>query len=122
MRHFTQISALVLGFAALAACQTTQSPAANRVQRPYGDALAFAQAACGGCHAVEHNALSPNPHAPEWPGVVNTREVTRDTLRGWLTNAHNYPEEMDFDLDSPQVEELIDYMMSLKTSGYEPPM
>lgn len=111
------------GMALLASCQTATTAAPTRVERPvYGDVVAFAQAACGGCHAVEHDALSPDVMAPEWPNIVNSPEVTADTLRRWLIDAHNYPEEMDFELNRPQIEELVTYMMSLKRSGYEPPI
>jgi len=114
------LSALA-GLLALAACQTTAADAPTRVERNvYGDVHAFAKAACGGCHAVDHNALSPDPRAPEWPSIVNDPDLTKDTLRTWLIDAHNYPEEMDFELNRPQIEELVTYMMSLKRSGYEP--
>ncbi len=119
VRNITAIAGLL----ALTACQTTAAEAPTRVERPvYGDVHAFAQAACGGCHAVDHNALSPVPRAPEWPSIVNDPNVTRDSLRGWLIDAHNYPEEMDFELNRPQIEELMTYMLSLKVSGYEPPI
>ena len=84
--------------------------------------LAFAQGACGGCHAVEQDMLSPNPLAPEWPRIVNTQGLTAASLQRWLVDAHNYPEEMDFDLDAPQVEDLVAYMLSLRLEGYEPPI
>jgi len=84
--------------------------------------LAFAQGACGGCHAVEANALSPNPEAPEWPLIVNRSGLNEETLTTWLVDAHNYPEEMDFDLDAPQVEDLVAYMLTMQSEDYEPPI
>jgi hypothetical protein len=48
--------------------------------------------------------------------------LTAATLRTWLVDAHNYPEEMDFDLDRPQVDDLVTYMMTLQREGYEPPI
>lgn len=83
-------------------------------------ALAFAQGACGGCHAVEHPGLSPNPEAPPFAAIVNREGLTKETLTTWLRDAHNYPEEMDFDLDPPQVDALVDYMLTLQVEDYRP--
>lgn len=129
-RCFTAVFALSLG-ASLAACQpvpsansaTTAALDNGAADDTVGDnVLAFAQGACGGCHAVEHNALSPLANAPEWPLIVNREGLTQQTLTSWLRDAHNYPEEMDFDLDMPQVEELAAYMLTLRQEGYEPPI
>lgn len=110
----------VLTLLGLAACQTT--PDSGSAPAVDADTLAFAQAACGGCHAVEPNALSPNRDAPEFPAIVNRPGLNSETLTRWLVDAHNYPEEMDFDLDQPQVEELVDYMLSLQNPEYRPPI
>lgn len=114
--------ALAVGGAMLVACQPL-APAAEAPPPPVDrEVLAFAQGACGGCHAVEHDMLSPNPLAPEWPRIVNTPGLTADSLQRWLVDAHNYPEEMDFDLDVPQVSDLVGYMLGLRREGYEPPI
>ena len=84
-------------------------------------ALAFAQAACGGCHAVERYELSPNPKAPPFIRIVNLPGLSSDTLSAWLRDAHNYPEEMDFHLDAAEVEALTAYMLTLRDPDYEPP-
>lgn len=81
--------------------------------------LAFVQAACGGCHAVEAPGLSPNPQSPPFADIANREGLTRATLVTWLTDAHNYPEVMDFDLDQPQVEEIADYILTLRSDGYK---
>ena len=101
-----------LSFAA-AACQ--QVP-----DRDTGQGLAFAQAACGGCHAVERYVASPNPDAPPFAAVVNQPGLTRETLGSWLRAAHNYPEEMDFSLEDAEVDTLVDYMLTLMDPGYRP--
>ena len=109
-------------FAFATACQpgaAPQSVAAPPVDR---ETLAFVQAACGDCHAVENSALSPNPLAPEWPRIANQRGLTAQTLRRWLLDAHNYPEEMDFDIDGPDVDRIAAYMLTLQREGYEPPI
>jgi hypothetical protein len=105
----------------LGACQPLDSVAEAPPPPVDNEVLAFAQAACGGCHAVEQDMLSPNPLAPEWPRIVNTPGLTSASLERWLVDAHNYPEEMDFDLDAPQVEDLVAYMLGLRREGYEPP-
>ena len=84
--------------------------------------LAFAQGACGGCHAVEHPGLSPNPDAPPFAAIANREGLNAGTLSSWLREAHNYPEEMDFDLDSPQVDLIVEYMLSLQDEAYRPPI
>ena len=125
MKPVATATVLSLALATLAACQTAASSgeaAVPHVERPVaGNVLAFAQAACGDCHGVEHNTVSANPLAPEWPRIVNDPNLTRETLRTWLTDAHNYPEDMDFTLNAPQIEELVTYMLSLRQGDYERP-
>ena len=82
------------------------------------DRLAFVQAACGGCHSVEPPDLSPNPLSPPFADIANREGLTKATLVGWLTDAHNYPEMMDFDLDPPQVEDIADYILTLRSDDY----
>lgn len=99
-------------FFALAACATTPEPAPAPP--------AFVEAACGGCHAVEPPFLSPNRRAPSFEAVANRPGVTRATIRAWLVNAHNYPEEMDFDLERDHVEQVSGYMITLRRRDYVP--
>ncbi|MGB3807374.1 MAG: hypothetical protein WA936_09255 [Erythrobacter sp.] len=100
---------------ALAACQTTQTAQATAPDPP-----AFVEAACGGCHGVEPPLLSPNPNAPTFASVANRPGVTKATVRAWLVNAHNYPEVMDFDLERDRVEQVTDYMLTLRRDDYRP--
>ena len=113
--------------ATLAACQTVppdESATVPMIANSSGEqphsGLAFAQGACGGCHAVEHPGLSPNPEAPPFAAIVNRGGLTQQTLATWLRDAHNYPEEMDFDLGAPQVEALVEYMLTLQDENYRP--
>ncbi len=103
----------------LAGCQTAQPELAAREANPEDHALA--QAACGGCHSVEAYGLSPNPDAPEWPAIANTRGLTRESLSTWLIDAHNYPADMDFYLEDDEVQQLVDYMLTLRSEEYHPP-
>jgi hypothetical protein len=82
--------------------------------------LGFAQAACGGCHAVERYGASPNPDSPPFAAIVNREGLTRATLTTWLRDAHNYPEEMEFTLGAPEVERLVDHMLTLRGPDYRP--
>lgn len=103
----------------LAACQTTEPAPAVAKADPEDHALA--QAACGGCHSVEPYGLSSNPEAPEWPAIANRPGLTRQTLTTWLVDAHNYPVDMDFYLEDDEVEQLVDYMLTLRREDYHPP-
>lgn len=76
--------------------------------------IAFAQAACGGCHAVEDPGLSPNPESPTFAEIARRRGVTQATLATYLRDAHNYPEAMDFELTQQQADALAAYMMTLR--------
>ncbi|APE27028.1 hypothetical protein [Aurantiacibacter gangjinensis] len=95
--------------------QTVAAPAAS------SEAHALAQAACAGCHSVKPYGLSPNPDAPEFYVIANTPGLTRETLRAWLIEAHNYPEQMDFYLEEDEAETLTDYMLTLRRADYQPP-
>lgn len=108
----------VLLAALLSACQTG-TPVASASAAP--DPPAFVEAACGGCHAVEPPFLSPNPASPTFEMIANTPGVTDDTLAKWLTDAHNYPEVMDFDLTEEQIGTVADYLVTLRRDDYVPP-
>ena len=112
---------------ALAACQSaypeseTAMASAAPSDMAHDNPLAFAQGACGGCHAVEKPWLSPNPAAPTFAEIANREGVTEETLQTYLTDAHNYPLVMDFDLDPEQAAELAHYILSLKDEDYHTP-
>ena len=112
IQHPALLAAPVL--LALAACVTTPAPT------PPPPAPAFVQAACGGCHATEPPFLSPNPGVPSFEAIANRPGVTKATIRAWLVNAHNYPEDMDFTLERDHVETIAEYMITLRRAGYVP--
>ena len=105
---------------ALAACQSMPSPSPLAAVTHPPHAPAFVQAACGGCHATEPPFLSPNPGVPSFEAIANRPGVTKATIRAWLVNAHNYPEDMDFTLERDHVESIADYMITLRRAGYVP--
>ena len=47
--------------------------------------------------------------------------MTAGTLSSWLRDAHNYPSEMEFQLDSNKVDDLVSYMLTLRDPNYRPP-
>ena len=112
MRPFQLLAPPVLALG-LAACQ-------HPAERDAGQGLAFAQASCGGCHAVERYGSSPNPDSPPFAAIVNQPGLTRDTLGTWLRDAHNYPEEMEFWLEGKEVESLVEHMLTLVDPNYRP--
>ncbi|MCU0733833.1 MAG: hypothetical protein MUE84_19925 [Hyphomonas sp.] len=112
---------------ALAACATPPGtdnppPMVGKATSPSPDtrAPAFVEAACGGCHAVEPPFLSPNPASPSFAAIANRRGLSEKSLADWLANAHNYPEDMDFTLTRPQIDQIAAYMVTLRGAGYVP--
>jgi mono/diheme cytochrome c family protein len=120
------IAHLVAPLLALAACQTPGSenppPMVGKSTSPSPDtrAPAFVQAACGGCHAVEPPFLSANPQAPSFAAIANRSGLSEKSLANWLAEAHNYPEDMDFTLTRPQIDQIARYMVTLRKAGYVP--
>ena len=106
---------------ALAACQ---APGAETVASSSLAAASppapphYVTAICGECHAVTENAVSPNSQAPGWVDIANSPGLTRDTLVTFLSDAHNYPMQMDVDLVEEDIELIADYMMTLRTEDY----
>ena len=111
---------------ALAACQAPGSenppPMVGKATSPSRDtrAPAFVEAACGGCHAVEPPFLSPNPRSPSFAAIANRHGLSEKSLADWLAEAHNYPEQMDFTLTRPQIDQIAAYMVTLRNAGYVP--
>jgi mono/diheme cytochrome c family protein len=110
---------------ALAICTAGCQPLPSgrpQTSTPPPAGLAFAQASCGGCHAVGRFGASPNPNAPPFAGIVNQPGLTAETLSSWLRDAHNYPEEMDFHLQGREVDDLVAHMITLRDANYRPPI
>jgi hypothetical protein len=104
---------LLATLAALAACASTPGtdtppPMVGKATSPSPDtrAPAFIEAACGGCHAVEPPFLSPSPASRSFAAIANRRGLSETSLADWLVDAHNYPEEMDFTLTRPQIDQI----------------
>ncbi|QYJ06580.1 hypothetical protein [Qipengyuania flava] len=111
----------ILGSAlALAGCQTYGAePAPTTAVASAGEAPPhYVTAICGECHAVTDNAVSPNPQAPGFADIANSPGLTRATLVTFLSDAHNYPMQMDVDLVEEDIETIADYMMTLQSEDY----
>ena len=116
MKHSLLICAALL----LVACEE-QRPIRSSALTPQSRGHALAHASCAACHAIELNSTSsPNPQAPPFPAIVNQEGLTAETLSSWLTDAHNYPDEMDFKLDTRKVDDLVAYMLTLSDPDYRP--
>lgn len=100
-----------------AACQPKAVPAstgAPPAETFRMEDIAFAQAACGDCHAVEQGQISPNPESPTFAEIARRPGVAERTLATFLRDAHNYPEAMEFELTAQQADALAAYMMTLR--------
>ena len=84
--------------------------------------LAFAQTHCAGCHGLTKGQVSPNLKAPPFEAIVNVRGLTDHTLKTWLRDSHNYPGQMDFEIDAKRIDDLAAYMLTLKSANYRPPI
>ena len=115
--------------ALLGACEMT--PADGDVVGPSATAAAqantpemrgqrFAQNRCADCHAVERLHTSPVPNAPSFEAVANAPGVTRESLSHWLNTSHDYPREMYFEIPAERVDDLVAYMLTLRSEDYEP--
>ncbi len=127
-------SLLVLSLVGLAACASPQAGgteadtskiAAPAAEERESDAalrgLDFAQAHCSGCHAIKALQVSPNPESPPFDSVVNTPGLTPQTLNTFLRDSHNFPEVMNFDIDSGQIDDLTAYMLTLRQQSVPVP-
>ncbi len=113
----------------LAACQ----PAAIETAPAAAPQQAAAQAAateahipvlvstnCASCHAVRRGELSPLAAAPSFVHIANQPGLSRATLTAFLADAHNYPDQMDVELDAEDVEEIAAYLLTLQQEDYRP--
>jgi len=115
----SRFAAATLALAILSGCQVARDTPAIEAAGAAGGLpiVAFAQGACGDCHAVEKPFLSPNPAAPAFGDIANRPENSPEALATWLLDAHNYPEAMDFELDRAQAEALARYILGLRKAA-----
>lgn len=82
---------------------------------------AFAQTHCAQCHSIE-TGFSPRPESPSFAHIVNTAGLTDQTLNYWLAHSHNFPAMMDFEIAPEQIDDLAQYMLTLKDENYRAPV
>ena len=115
------VEVMALASLLLAGCQSAGPVAAPAAPPSTAAADAvpdYVTAICGECHAVKDNAVSPNPQAPGFADIANSPGLTRDTLVTFLSDAHNYPMQMDVDLVDEDIEVIADYMLTLRSDDY----
>ena len=114
---------LVLAAGTLAACQSygttpvATEPGTLAAASP-DDVPDFVSGVCGECHAIRADMVSPNPQAPGFADIANSPGVTRETLETFLSDAHNYPMQMDVDLVEEDIAVIADYLMTLQSDEY----
>ncbi len=120
------LSLVAIGCTTMPAGQTaSDNESRNIVAAEDGRAeqgLAFAEAHCAACHNVADGQTSPNPQAPPFIAIANTRGLTDGTLTNWLSDSHNYPELMDFEIQSADIDDLAAYILTLQSADYKPPI
>lgn len=97
--------------------QTQQSWTAGA---PAAKMPAVVRTSCRGCHAPVRHLASPNPAAPSFADIANMEGLTRNTLAAFLRDAHNYPEQMNMELSKEEVNEIVDYILTLRDPLYRP--
>lgn len=94
---------------AAAAPQPATNPS-GPVVRGFG----FVSGQCSGCHAVQPGEDPPNPQAPSFVAVANEMGFTESTLREFLVDGHDTPNEMTIQLEDEQADIVAAYIMSLR--------
>lgn len=114
------LTALALTSLGLTACQSVPKQQVIELTEQEARGYTFAKTSCAGCHAITANAASPNPEAPPFEAVVNTKGLTSATLATFLRDSHNFPGAMTFRIDQTKVNDLTAYMVTLKRPDYRP--
>ena len=114
--------AVLLAGAALAVCAATALSAGDggKQTRAVRRGQAFAVAHCSGYHGVTPGSVSDNPESPPFEDIANRDGVTRQTLRRFLRDSHNFPDAMNFRLDARRIGDLADYLLTLRRPAYKP--
>ena len=118
MRHTAAILAAALTLTACQTYDTASAPATGTVAVNDEAPPTYVTAICGECHAITDDAVSPDPQAPGFADIANSPGLTRATLVTFLSDAHNYPMQMDVDLVEEDIKVIADYMMTLQSEDY----
>ena len=106
---------LILSCSLLVACQSSERMKLANTRKGAPD---FIVGVCGECHAVTANGVSPIAYAPEFGDIANTPGLTRETLEAFLSDAHNYPMQMDLDLDQTDIKSIVDHIMAMQSDKH----
>lgn len=99
--------------------RTSSAPPAQSEPATQDAVPLLVSATCAGCHAVEPGAESPLANTPTFVDIANRDGLTKETLTRYLSDAHNYPDQMDVEVDAADIEVVTDYILSLRTSDYK---
>ncbi|MBY0567129.1 MAG: cytochrome c [Hyphomonadaceae bacterium] len=115
------VTALALSACALAPRQdsgaSSSTPAASSLPNEQDGAttgLRLAESRCSGCHAVTPGQVSPNSDAPPFASIAQRSGLTQSSAGSWLRESHNFPDQMNFYLDSDQAKQLAAYLWTLR--------
>jgi hypothetical protein len=64
------------------------------------------------CHALHRGETSPEPTAPPFGDVANTKGMTATALTVWLTTSH--PTMPNFVIEAHDMDNVVAYILSLK--------
>jgi mono/diheme cytochrome c family protein len=106
--------------AALAAASLAAAASPGAPPGPAQRGLEFSQGRCAGCHGVSEGTVSLHPEAPTFADIANRPGVTEQTLRQFLSDSHNFPEAMKFQVDPASLDDLAVYLSTLRRDDYRP--
>ena len=104
----------------LASCTTVPKLAPLELTEQQARGYAFAKTNCTGCHAITPAGTSANPEAPHFQTIANMPGLTRETLRNFLRDSHNYPAAMNFTMQRGQIRDLTAHILTLRHKDYRP--
>jgi mono/diheme cytochrome c family protein len=82
--------------------------------------LEFARTHCAGCHAIAFDDIaSPNPDAPPFKWVADTKGLTRTALVVLFQSPH--PTMPNLVLSPEETDNVIAYILSLRGDGADAP-
>ncbi len=64
--------------------------------------------------------VSANSKAPTFVVVSNTPGLTKTSLNHWLRTYSNHPREMYFEIPEEHIDDLVAYMLTLRTNDHRP--
>jgi cytochrome c len=72
----------------------------------------YAKKFCTKCHALNRGETSPEPTAPPFADVANTKGMTATALTVWLTTSH--PTMPNIVIEPHDMDNVVAYILSLK--------